>query len=57
MLIHDIRKNESRVIDFREMAPSGIHEDMMINVNQRVKLYSDLLSSWLNVCHMMMLKI
>ncbi|XDV45441.1 hypothetical protein PO909_013542 [Leuciscus waleckii] len=35
MLIHDIRNNESRVIDFREMAPSGIHEDMMINVNQR----------------------
>ncbi|KAK7131833.1 hypothetical protein R3I93_018409 [Phoxinus phoxinus] len=35
MLIHDIRKNESRVIDFREMAPSGIYEDLMMNVNQR----------------------
>lgn len=35
MLIHDIRKNESRIIDFRETAPSGIHEDMMLNVNQR----------------------
>lgn len=35
MLIHDIRNNESRVIDFREMAPSGLHENMMIHVNQR----------------------
>lgn len=57
MLIHDIRNNESRVIDFREMAPSGLHENMMIHVNQRVKLYFGLLSSWLNVRHMMMLKI
>uniref|UniRef100_A0A3P8ZC21 Glutathione hydrolase n=1 Tax=Esox lucius TaxID=8010 RepID=A0A3P8ZC21_ESOLU len=29
MLVHDIRRNESRVIDFRETAPSGIHEDML----------------------------
>ncbi|KAG5838379.1 hypothetical protein ANANG_G00223100 [Anguilla anguilla] len=29
MLVHDIRKNESRVIDFRETAPSAIHEDML----------------------------
>ncbi|KAK2851508.1 hypothetical protein Q5P01_007784 [Channa striata] len=29
MLVHDIRKNETRVIDFRETAPSAIHEDMM----------------------------
>lgn len=57
MLVHDIRNNESRIIDFREMAPSGIHEDMMLNLNQRVKRYFDLLSSWLNVRHMMMLKI
>ncbi|RXN02752.1 gamma-glutamyltransferase 7 [Labeo rohita] len=35
MLVHDIRRNESRVIDFRETAPSGIHEDMMLRVNQR----------------------
>ncbi|XP_073679750.1 glutathione hydrolase 7 [Garra rufa] len=35
MLVHDIRRNESRVIDFRETAPSGIHEDMMSRVNQR----------------------
>ncbi|KAK2885944.1 hypothetical protein Q8A67_016781 [Cirrhinus molitorella] len=35
MLIHDIRRNESRVIDFRETAPSGIHEDMMLHLNQR----------------------
>ncbi|XP_051735369.1 glutathione hydrolase 7 [Ctenopharyngodon idella] len=35
MLVHDIRNNESRIIDFREMAPSGIHEDMMLNLNQR----------------------
>lgn len=35
MLVHDIRRNESRVIDFRETAPSGIHEDMMLHVNQR----------------------
>ncbi|XP_042607273.1 glutathione hydrolase 7 [Cyprinus carpio] len=35
MLVHDIRRNESRVIDFRETAPSGIHQDMMLDVNQR----------------------
>ncbi|KAG7228248.1 hypothetical protein INR49_009108 [Caranx melampygus] len=29
MLVHDIRKNETRVIDFRETAPSAIHEDMI----------------------------
>nr|XP_043894897.1 glutathione hydrolase 7 [Solea senegalensis]XP_043894898.1 glutathione hydrolase 7 [Solea senegalensis] len=29
MLVHDIRKNETRVIDFREMAPSALHEEMM----------------------------
>lgn len=29
MLVHDIRKNETRVIDFRETAPSGIHEEML----------------------------
>ncbi|XP_029012193.1 glutathione hydrolase 7 [Betta splendens] len=31
MLIHDLRKNETRVIDFRETAPSAIHEEMMQN--------------------------
>ncbi|XP_016315772.1 gamma-glutamyltransferase 7-like, partial [Sinocyclocheilus anshuiensis] len=35
MLVHDIRRNESRVVDFRETAPSGIHQDMMLHVNQR----------------------
>ncbi|XP_016097973.1 gamma-glutamyltransferase 7-like [Sinocyclocheilus grahami] len=35
MLVHDIRRNESRVIDFRETAPSGIHENLMLHVNQR----------------------
>ncbi|XP_062314403.1 glutathione hydrolase 7 [Osmerus eperlanus] len=29
MLVHNIRKNESRVIDFRETAPSAIQEDML----------------------------
>lgn len=29
MLVHDIRKNETRVIDFRETAPSSIHEEML----------------------------
>ncbi|XP_071332535.1 glutathione hydrolase 7 isoform X2 [Trachinotus anak] len=29
MLVHDIRKNETRVIDFRETAPSALHEEMM----------------------------
>lgn len=37
MLVHDIRKNETRVIDFRETAPSAIHEDMMqTNLDQYV---------------------
>ncbi|XP_073795783.1 glutathione hydrolase 7 isoform X4 [Danio rerio] len=35
MLVHDIRKNESRVIDFRETAPSGLHEDMMQHASHR----------------------
>ncbi|XP_028266714.1 glutathione hydrolase 7 [Parambassis ranga] len=30
MLVHDIRKNETRVIDFRETAPSAIHEEMLL---------------------------
>uniref|UniRef100_A0A8C6NUL9 Glutathione hydrolase n=1 Tax=Nothobranchius furzeri TaxID=105023 RepID=A0A8C6NUL9_NOTFU len=30
MLVHDIRKNETRVIDFRETAPSALHEDMLL---------------------------
>ncbi|XP_026187139.1 glutathione hydrolase 7 [Mastacembelus armatus] len=29
MLVHDIRKNETRIIDFRETAPYAIHEEMM----------------------------
>uniref|UniRef100_A0A3Q1FCN5 Glutathione hydrolase n=1 Tax=Acanthochromis polyacanthus TaxID=80966 RepID=A0A3Q1FCN5_9TELE len=29
MLVHDIRKNETRVIDFRETAPFAIHEEML----------------------------
>ncbi|KAM4691272.1 glutathione hydrolase 7 [Rhinophrynus dorsalis] len=29
MLIHDIRNNVSDVIDFRETAPSGIHEELV----------------------------
>ncbi|XP_073326743.1 glutathione hydrolase 7 [Pagrus major] len=29
MLVHDIRKNETRVIDFRETAPSAINEEML----------------------------
>nr|XP_020463810.1 gamma-glutamyltransferase 7-like [Monopterus albus]XP_020463811.1 gamma-glutamyltransferase 7-like [Monopterus albus]XP_020463812.1 gamma-glutamyltransferase 7-like [Monopterus albus] len=34
MLVHDIRKNETRIIDFRETAPSAIHGDMMLtNLN------------------------
>uniref|UniRef100_A0A671WAY0 Glutathione hydrolase n=1 Tax=Sparus aurata TaxID=8175 RepID=A0A671WAY0_SPAAU len=35
MLVHDIRKNETRVIDFRETAPSAINEEMLhINLDQ-----------------------
>ncbi|XP_021171976.2 glutathione hydrolase 7 [Fundulus heteroclitus] len=30
MLVHDIRKNETRVIDFRETAPSAISEDILL---------------------------
>nr|XP_057940390.1 glutathione hydrolase 7 [Doryrhamphus excisus]XP_057940391.1 glutathione hydrolase 7 [Doryrhamphus excisus] len=29
MLVHDIRKNETRVIDFRETAPSAIREELL----------------------------
>ncbi|KAM9344321.1 glutathione hydrolase 7 [Pholidichthys leucotaenia] len=30
MLVHNIRKNETRVIDFRETAPSAIQEEMLL---------------------------
>lgn len=30
MLVHDIRKNQTRVIDFRETAPSAIYEEMLL---------------------------
>lgn len=36
MLVHDIRKNESRIIDFRETAPSGLREDMLQDLQQKV---------------------
>lgn len=37
MLVHNIRKNETRVIDFRETAPSGINEEMLaLNPDQKV---------------------
>lgn len=29
MLVHNSRKNETRVIDFRETAPSGLQEEML----------------------------
>lgn len=44
MLVHDIRKNESNVIDFRETAPLSITKELMLNVNQSVNVYSYLLS-------------
>lgn len=38
MLVHSIRKNETRVIDFRETAPSSIHEDLLtLNLDQKVR--------------------
>lgn len=46
MLVHDIRKNETRVIDFRETAPSGITEEMLqtnLDLNVRHLMYSLLL--------------
>ncbi|KAK3547458.1 hypothetical protein QTP86_021036 [Hemibagrus guttatus] len=36
MLVHDIRKNESRVIDFRETAPSGLREEMLQDLWQKL---------------------
>ncbi|KAI4882841.1 hypothetical protein NFI96_023501 [Prochilodus magdalenae] len=35
MLVHDIRKNESRVIDFRETVPSGLREEMLLSLEQK----------------------
>uniref|UniRef100_A0A3B4Z2F8 Glutathione hydrolase n=1 Tax=Stegastes partitus TaxID=144197 RepID=A0A3B4Z2F8_9TELE len=41
MLVHDIRKNETRVIDFRETAPSAIHEEMLLtNLDLNVRDFS-----------------
>lgn len=30
MLVHNIRRNETRVIDFRETAPAAISEEMLL---------------------------
>lgn len=44
MLVHNIRKNETRVIDFRETAPSGIHEEMLLtDLQNNVRNYSGIL--------------
>lgn len=38
MLVHNIRKNETRVIDFRETAPASIHEEMLtFNMDPKVR--------------------
>lgn len=38
MLVHNIRKNETRVIDFRETAPSSVHEDMLtLDLDEKVR--------------------
>lgn len=40
MLVHDIRKNQTRVIDFRETAPSAIHEEMLLkNLDLNVSVF------------------
>lgn len=41
MLVHDIRKNESRIIDFRETAPSGLREEMLQDLEQKVNMLSE----------------
>ncbi|MEQ2184683.1 hypothetical protein GOODEAATRI_010549 [Goodea atripinnis] len=46
MLVHDIRKNETRVIDFRETAPSAIHEDMLLNFNLNASLLRQMISDF-----------
>lgn len=40
MLVHDIRKNVTRIIDFRETAPSALHEEML---QSNLDLYPGLL--------------
>lgn len=40
MLVHNIRKNESRIIDFRETAPSGLREDMLQGLQDKVNRMS-----------------
>lgn len=41
MLVHDIRKNDTRVIDFRETAPSAIDEKMLLtDLQDNVRNYS-----------------
>lgn len=38
MLVHDIRKNETRIIDFRETAPAAIREEMLqANLDRNVR--------------------
>lgn len=41
MLVHNIRKNETRVIDFRETAPSSLREEMLMsNLDQKVRNFT-----------------
>lgn len=40
MLVHNIRKNETRVIDFRETAPYSIREEMLtLNLDEMVRSF------------------
>lgn len=34
MMVHDIRKNETRVIDFQGTAPKTLKEEMLQNVSE-----------------------
>lgn len=41
MLVHNIRKNQTRVIDFRETAPSSLREEMLTsNLDQKVRNFT-----------------
>lgn len=41
MLVHNIRKNETRVIDFRETAPTSLREEMLTsNLDQKVSNFT-----------------
>lgn len=51
MLVHDIRKNESQVIDFRETAPFEIQEEVLQKASEAKVRQSSILRGFCLCVH------